>query len=109
MFKKGTVVLIPFPFTDLSGKKIRPGIIISKGKVGQDIIVVFVTSASKSRAKHTIVLSPTQTNGIKVPSQVVCSKIATLETKIVLGELGSLTHTQIHAIDSEVEKVLGLS
>jgi mRNA interferase MazF len=30
--KKGSVILIPFPFTDLKGSKIRPAVVLRKSK-----------------------------------------------------------------------------
>ncbi len=108
MYRKGTVILVPFPFTDLKGSKVRPAVIISKEKIGNDLIVVFVTSQPKLSGKHVVLLQPSTTNGIKAPSKVVCSKIATLENTIVLGELGSLSKAEVGAIDRELRKVLGI-
>jgi hypothetical protein len=31
--KKGSVILIPFPFTDLKGSKIRPAVVLSKSEL----------------------------------------------------------------------------
>jgi mRNA interferase MazF len=108
MYKKGAVVLVPFPFTDLSGNKVRPAVIVSNGKVGEDVIVLFITSQSKLKAKHTVLIKDDEQNGIKVNSRVVCSKIATLEAKIILGELGFLSPQVLNNIDGELKKVLGL-
>jgi mRNA interferase MazF len=82
MYKKGTVILVPFPFTHLSGNKVRPAIVISGRKVGSDVVVVFITSQTKSKETHLVSINPEVGNGIKVPSKVVCSKIATLDTKL---------------------------
>jgi mRNA interferase MazF len=38
----GDILLIPFPFTDLSGIKTRPVLVL--GKVKDDIIVAFISS-----------------------------------------------------------------
>lgn len=108
MYKKGDIVLIPFPFSDLSGNKVRPALVISQGKVGEDIIVAFITSQKKLKSTHLVSLKPSPENGLKVESGIVCSKLATLEAKIVLGELGRLSKQDLARIDGEVRAVLGL-
>ena len=40
--KKGTVILIPFPFTDLTGSKIRPAVVLTHNET--DVTICFVTS-----------------------------------------------------------------
>jgi mRNA interferase MazF len=108
MYKKGTIVLVPFPFTDLSGNKVRPAVIISNGKVGADVVVVFITSQVKQKSTHLVIVKPTEDNGLKVVSKVMCAKIATLDAKIVIGELGVLSNVITAEIDSELRKVFDL-
>ena len=108
MYKKGAVVLVPFPFTDLSGNKVRPAIIVSKNKIGSDVIVVFVTSQTKIKDNHLVLINPEEGNGIKVISKIVCSKIATLDAKIVLGELGTVSNIIQNQIDKELKLIFGL-
>jgi len=43
--KKGDIILIPFPFTDLSGNKKRPAIVLASGNL--DIVVAFVSAQIK--------------------------------------------------------------
>jgi len=43
--KKGDIVLIPFPFTDLSGSKNRPALILHGNE--QDVTVAFISSETK--------------------------------------------------------------
>jgi mRNA interferase MazF len=108
MYKKGTVILVPFPFTDLSGNKVRPALIISKEKIGVDVIVVFITSQNKPNEKHLVPILPEKLNGLKTKSNIVCSKIATLDSKIVLGELGVLSSDVQKKVDMEIRRVLGV-
>ena len=39
---KGTIVLITFPFTDLSGSKLRPVVILAE--TIEDVTVAFITT-----------------------------------------------------------------
>ncbi len=107
MYKQGTVVLTPFPFTDLSGDKVRPAIIISKNLKGDDVIVVFITSKKKGPGAHTVAILPSISNGLKTPSLAICSKIATLDKKVILGELGVLSDDNRKAVQKTVAAVLG--
>jgi len=88
MHKKGTIVLIPFPFTDLSDNKIRPALILFSDKKSVDIIVVFITSNINHRGLFDVSITPSSANGIKTPSKIVCDKIASLDKKIVIGKVG---------------------
>ena len=108
MYKRGTIILVPFPFTDLSGSKVRPAVIVSDGAIGDDVTVLFITAQPKLRGKHLVPIAPDNTNGLKTASKIVCSKLATLETKIVLGELGRVSPQVQLKIDATVRSVLCL-
>ncbi len=90
MYKLGTIILTPFPFTDLSGSKVRPALIISKTNPReQDVIVCFITSKPE-RNQSAVKINNTPETGLKIPSVVRLDKIATIEKKVVLGELGKV-------------------
>ena len=49
MFPFGSIVLARFPFTDLSGDKRRPALVISRDNDRRpDVIVCFITSVQRS-------------------------------------------------------------
>ena len=108
MPKKGAVVLVPFPFTDLSGVKVRPAIVISKIPMGEDVIVAFISSKETKVRKSDVAVLPSKVNGLKSRSLVKCAKIATLEKKIILGELGTLESSVVKEIDKKLKFVLGV-
>jgi len=81
MFKKGTVVLIPFPFTDLTAVKVRPAVILSKPTKGDDVIVSFISSRKVKKLQSTdIQIKRTEKDfdktGLKTDSIIKIGKIA---------------------------------
>ncbi len=108
MYRKGDIVLIPFPFTDLSGSKVRPAIVLHSTSQSTDIVVIFITSQTVKRSQFQVEIEPTKENGIKLPSMILCNKIATLGINIVLGELGTSGTKIVKSIDDELRKVLAL-
>jgi mRNA interferase MazF len=113
MFKKGFIVLIPFPCTDLSATKVRPAVIVSDRKIGDDIIVAFISSQQKRRpAQFDIVVKHAQpgfaATGLKTDSMINVSKLATLDKKIVLGELGRVDSALKNMIDMKLRLLFGL-
>lgn len=90
MHKYGTIALVAFPFTDLSGSKVRPALIISKAPLGDDVIVAFISSNTKKKSKFDVFIKKNAVNGLKSDSLIRVSKIATLEKKVLLGEVGTL-------------------
>lgn len=97
MYEFGEIVLVPFPFTDLTSTKLRPALIISKtDKKCEDVIVCFITSKKKGHLDHTEYKFTTnnkdfQQSGLKVDSIIRFNKIATLSKKLILGKLGVIS------------------
>ncbi|MFA6528545.1 MAG: type II toxin-antitoxin system PemK/MazF family toxin [Candidatus Gracilibacteria bacterium] len=112
MCKFGQIVLIPFPFTDLTSAKLRPALIISKNAIGNDIIVVFITSKTQNQnAKNLIYIKDTdkifEQTGLKTNSIIRLDKIATLNKKLILGELGELPKTFLKQHAKTFSKIFG--
>lgn len=105
MYKQGKIVLIPFPFTDLSGSKVRPAVILSHTSVGDDIVVAFISTNIKNRGKFEVFIKMDAKNGLKSDSIILVSKIATLENKTILGEIGELSSTHIQQIKEKIKNL----
>jgi len=104
--KKGSVILIPFPFTDLTGTKIRPAVVLSNNEL--DVTICFVTSELKWKTEYDIPIFPSNGNGLKVPSLIRISKIATIDSNLVLGELGELSNLEIAKLNKGLKEMLQL-
>lgn len=102
----GDIVLIPFPFTDLSGSKFRPAVVLAKDDV--DMILAFITSQTKWVSENTIPLRPTRQNGLKVDSLLRLDKIATLSLAICVGKLGSLEPIEKSQVKQGLIELFGL-
>ncbi len=113
MYKFGTIVLIPFPFTDLTSTKLRPALIISRtDPKGEDIVVVFITSRNFSHQGRThFALTMDNTHfaktGLKTDSIFRCDKIATLSKKLILGELGALHPSLLKKVEIKLNASFG--
>ena len=104
--KKGSVILIPFPFTDLSGSKVRPAVVLTNSEL--DVTICFITSEMKWRTEYDVPVFPTYSNGLKVPSLIRVNKIATIDTALILGELGELSNDEIDELNKGLKKLLQL-
>ncbi|MEN8157697.1 MAG: type II toxin-antitoxin system PemK/MazF family toxin [Bacteroidota bacterium] len=100
---KGDIVLLPFPFTDLSGNKNRPAIVLFES--GEDVTVCFVTSQLRRISDFDITIQPTDLNGLKKVSVVRLNKMATIDKSLVLGRLGSLDKQQVEVLDQNLVKL----
>jgi len=105
------IVLVPFPFTDLSGIKRRPVLVVSnntinKSKTDNDFIAVAVTSKIRRGPYSVQVSNGDWENGfLPANSEIRCDKIATLEKSIVLKKLCVLNNKAFSAVKSELADV----
>lgn len=114
--KRGKIILTPFPFTDLRGKKVRPAIIVSSGtRHGPDVIIAFITTVfNPFRLRPTDFLLQRRDpdfakTGLKKSSVFKMDKVATISRSIVLGELGEATPRLQVELDAKLKLALDLS
>ncbi len=104
---KGDIVLISFPFTDLSGTKLRPAVILAETKT--DLLVCFITTNIDWKENTDLLLFPTPSNGLRKNSLIRTSKMATLNKTLAKGLLGKLSTQNIDEINDKLKIILQLN
>jgi mRNA interferase MazF len=90
---KGKIVLIPFPFTDLTTAKLRPALVLVEGE--DDCVVAFISSQMPTKPSLTEVLvredhKEFAGTGLKRSSVLRLDKVATVSKSLMLGEIGQI-------------------
>jgi len=111
---KGKVVLVPFPFDDLTAAKVRPAICLTN-PIGphRHIIVAFISSQMPPVSIATdLVLEPRQndfpTTGLRVASALRLHRLVTLTTTLIQRELGELSPARQKEMDGKLLILFGL-
>ncbi|MDR0877005.1 MAG: type II toxin-antitoxin system PemK/MazF family toxin [Treponema sp.] len=105
-FVKGDVVVLPFPFSDLSGTKRRPAFVLTDLS-GDDIILCQITSKSGYDPYAVSVKSTDFISGsLPVDSYVRPNKIFTADKNLVLSVAGRLSDTKINEIGEAIIKLI---
>lgn len=103
---KGDIVLITFPFTDLTGSKLRPTVVLADTEL--DITVCFITTQLQWQDPADVQLLPTSFNGLRKQSLMRTSKIATLDKTLAKGLLGRLTPVELNDLNNKLKIFLQL-
>ena len=106
----GDIVLVPFPFTDQSGIKKRPAVIVSSpayNAARRDVLIMAVTSQSRSAgAIGEIQIKEWKSAGLIKPS-VVKPVITTVEASLVIRRLGQLRKEEQEALRKAISQIVG--
>ncbi|MDJ0691209.1 MAG: type II toxin-antitoxin system PemK/MazF family toxin [Xenococcaceae cyanobacterium MO_188.B32] len=81
-YSKNNIVLVRYPFSDLSNSKVRPAIVVSTTHISQDIFIVPLTSKITSLLPGEFILADWQKEGLNVPTAVKRG-IFTIDNKLV--------------------------
>jgi mRNA interferase MazF len=95
-FVKGDVVVVPFPFSDLSASKKRPALVVA-ALTGNDVILCQITSQTISDA-YAITLSNADfsTGNLHQNSNIRPNRIFTADSTIIQYRAGVVTSEKIH-------------
>lgn len=101
---RGRIVLVPFPFTDLSGSKRRPALVLSPPDFdAEDVILCAITSRLEAaRGAWAIQLDAVDVLDARLPrpSVILVGKLFTIHRGLVAAQFGRVTPAKFaEAID----------
>ncbi len=104
------IVLIPFPYTDLSGAKKRPGLVISSNEfnsMNEDVICCLITSNLEDR-QHAITIDSKdmETGFLEFESKIKPYRIFTINKKLIYKTLGRLSLIKSNLVVEEINKII---
>jgi len=103
---KGDIVLVTFPFTDLTGSKLRPAVVLTETSL--DVTVCFITTQIGWQESTDVALNPSTVSGIRKQSLIRTSKIATIDKTLCKGLLGILTDKEMQELNHKLKQLLQL-
>ena len=111
---KYKVVLVPFPFDDLSRSKVRPAVCLTE-PMGQyrHVVLAFITSKVPQDLLETDVLiaegdSDFEASGLRISSALRLHRMMTATTSIIRRELGELSQEKQAIVNDKLKKLFGL-
>lgn len=102
----GAVVLLPFPFSDLSHSKLRPAVVLASAD-RDDWVMCQVTSKPYGDSRAIVITDRDFANGgLRVVSYARPAKLFTAHESLIKGEAGRLTSDCLQRVREAVIAVL---
>lgn len=104
-FVKGDVIVLPFPFSDLSYSKKRPALVVANLK-GDDTMLLQITS--KARTDDCVISleeADFKHGSLRITSRIRPNRLFTADKSIILYKIGSLKKTKIDEVEKMIIKI----
>ncbi len=110
MYEQGEIIIVPFPFSDLSSVKKRPVLVLSKqidNNTSDDIITCGITSNIKD-SKYSIFIENKDLDKGQIPtkSRIKVDKLFTLNKRIVEKSVGRINKKTFNEVKKEFFKLI---
>jgi mRNA interferase MazF len=106
-FSKNDVILVRYPFSDLSASKVRPAVVVSAPHESQDLIIVPLTSRTSSLLAGEFPLTGWRASGLNV-STAVKRGLYTVHEVLIIKTVGRLIQSDAEQLERSLREWLGL-
>lgn len=110
IYRQGEIVIVPFPFSDLSSVRQRPVLILSKDKDNEkveDVITCGITSNLKNSG-HSVLIdnSDLEEGRIPVRSRIKVDKLFTLDKSTIIKKIGRVNNSIFKGVKREFDSLV---
>ena len=105
-FITGDVVVVPFPFSDLTQAKRRPALVVATLQ-GNDVILCQITSQQVTDS-YAVIIEPSDftAGGLNQVSNVRPNRLFTADQQIILYKAGQLTPSKFNEVITAIINIL---
>lgn len=107
-YSKLDVVLVRYPFSDLTGTKVRPAVVVNPPHVSQDLLVVALTSQTTNLLAGEFVLSKWSEAGLNLQTALKRG-VYTLHESLIRKRVGTLQAEDAARLDQSLHFWLALT
>jgi mRNA interferase MazF len=113
VINKGDILLVQFPYTDLSQVKLRPAIVLQSSSIRDETTLCFISSQQVNQLtddEFALLDSDTEfsSTGLRSSSKVRVSRIVTLNHQLTSRRLSCLGTEQLKILDEKLKHVFQL-
>ena len=109
IFQQKELVLLPYPFSDQGGTKVRPAIIVSNdsfNKRCEDCVMVPLTTVIKDEPFSLLINQESLESGrLLKQSRIRIDKIFTIKKNLVIMKIGKINNEMLSKIKLEIGKI----
>jgi mRNA interferase MazF len=106
----GQIVLTPFPFTNLTGAKLRPVLLLKKSSNFHDDWLVCMVSSQTHQVQQDLdeIINETEVDfsasGLKVTSILRLSRLAVLSSELMVGSIGQISDSRLSEVKNRLSR-----
>lgn len=107
-YRRGDVIAVPYEYSDLTGGKIRPAVIISSATYNlaqPDIVVAGISTQIHKASVYDYLLADWASAKLRYPS-LVRGRFLTLEQNLVRHVVGRLTTSDLAGVEDKLARLL---
>ena len=106
-YSRNDVIIVRYPFSDLTVSKVRPAVVVGATNFSQDILIVPLTSKTKYLLPGEFVLENWTEAGLNI-STAVKRGIYTIEKSLVIKTIGKLSNPDAEKLENSLKEWLEL-
>jgi len=106
-YSKNDIVLIKYPFSDLSNFKVRPAVIVSDKYPSYDIIITPLTSKINSLLPGEFIINDYLSAGLNVETAVKRG-LYTIDNRLIIQDIGKLSISDSNNLEKSIRLWLSL-
>lgn len=106
--KIGDIVLLPFPFAELTNTKVRPTVVVCETKDKyKDLVVCAISSVVLTNlSANEILLQADKSNNLRIISIIKVDRIFTAKQQDVIARLGELNQTDLSVFKEKFKSLV---